>query len=120
MTTQFRLDLSRRYAEQPKLTRISIASVLLASSVVLFTWARILFLAPGAVVGFVDGGTVLTLSLLAAALGSGLAFLLGSVQMLFISPRRSGLISIGFGLIPVGLLYAMSWYLNHVKKIGFD
>lgn len=120
MPTEPPFNLIDWYARQPRCTKVSIGCSMLASSIVLFTWGRYFLMPTGAVIGFVDSGAVTLLSFLSVGLCSGLSFLLGVVQLIFIPPRRAGWVCIGFGFVPIGLLLAMIWLVERVLEVALE
>jgi len=119
-TTRLRLKADRWLEKQPRCIRISSVSALSSSVIILCIWGRYFLMPSGSVVGLVDEGTTVALSLLLVAFGSGIALISGLIQLLFLSPRRAGWLAIGLGLFPAGSLYAIAWYVYQFEDITFD
>ncbi len=113
-------SLNTWYRAQPRLTQWSLSLSVCASAFLLIAWGKhLLFTPAGAQLGLGAGGVTLLASILALGAGALLPIIFGVVQIVFVPPRKAGIRSISWGLLPLLVYVVMQWLLAF-RGIGFE
>ena len=112
--------ISDWHSQLPNITRRAVTSSFLGSVFLIIGWAKFFFLEEGTLVDFGTSVVAMMISLLVILISGGMGIIGGLIQLLFIPPRRTGLVSMVAGIIPPLIYITIMFYLMNIHGLEFD
>ena len=112
--------ISDRHRQLPQISRRAVTSSFLGSVFLIIGWAKYFFLQEGTLVDFGTSAVAMLVSLLVILITGSMGIIGGLIQLLFIPPRRAGLVSLFAGIIPLLIYITIMFYLMNIQGIEFD